>query len=68
MLTETYNFLLTRTGHHPIQDAIAEEPISLQENLGICLYRLSRGDHVHAIAEITEPGLKTVEFITQDYQ
>ena len=32
----------------------AEEPISPQERLGICSYRLSQGDYYHTIAEMTD--------------
>ena len=37
---ETFNFILNRIGHHLTHDTTAEEPISPQERLGICLYRL----------------------------
>ena len=66
ILTETCYFLLNRTGHHLIQNTTAEEPISLQESLGICLHRLSQGDHYHTVAEITGRGLTTVECINQE--
>ena len=56
---ETFNFILNRIGHHLTHDAKAEEPISPQERLGICLYRLSRGDYYHTIAEMTGCGLTT---------
>ena len=36
-----------------------------QESLGICLYRLSRGNYYHA-AEMTEHGLATMQCITQE--
>ena len=56
---ETFNFILNRIGHHLTHDTTAEEPISPQERLGICLYRLSRGDYYHTIAEMTGRGLTT---------
>ena len=63
---ETFNFILNRIGHHLTHDTTAEEPISPQERLGICLYRLSRGDYYHTIAEMTGRGLTTVQCITQE--
>ena len=62
---ETFNSILNR-GHHLTHDTTAEEPISPQERLGICLYRLSRGDYYHTIAEMTGRGLTTVQCITQE--
>ena len=63
---KTFNFILNRIGHHLTHDTTAEEPISPQERLGICLYRLSRGDYYHTIAEMTGRGLTTVQCITQE--
>ena len=63
---KTFNFILNRIGHHLTHDTTAEEPISPQERLGICLYRLSRGDYYHTIADMTGRGLTTVQCITQE--
>ena len=63
---ETFNFILNQIGHHLTHDTTSEESISPQERLGICLYRLSRGDYYHTIAEMTGRGLATVQSITQE--
>ena len=50
---ETINFILNRIGHHLTHDTTSEEPISHQERLEMCLYRLSCGDYYDTIAEMT---------------
>ena len=39
---------------------ITEEPISTEQRLAICLYRLSRGDYYHTSAEMMGIGESTV--------
>ena len=56
---ETFNFILNRIGHHLIHDTTAEEPISPQERLRICLYR-RWGDYYQTSAEMTGRGMTTV--------
>ena len=63
---ETCTFILNRIGVHLTHNTTAEEPISPQERLGIFLYRLSRGDYYHTIAEMTGHGLTTAQCITQE--
>ena len=64
ILRETFNFILNRIGHHPTHDTTDEEPILPQERLLICLYRLNWSHYYHVIAEMTGPGLTTVQCIT----
>ena len=63
---ETFNFILNWIRHHLTHDTTFGEPISPQERLGICLYRLSRGDYYHIIAETAGRGFTTVQCITQE--
>ncbi|CAB3985226.1 Hypothetical predicted protein [Paramuricea clavata] len=45
---------------------VTEEPISPEERLGICLYRLGRGDYFYTIAEMVGRGISTVSAIVQE--
>ena len=38
--------------HKRVKKYVAEEAISPEKRLGICLYRLTRGDHLYAVAEM----------------
>ena len=59
-----FRFKLNRASQ--THDATAEKPIFHQERLEIWLYRLSRRDYYHAIAEMIGRELATVQCITQD--
>ena len=51
---------------HDIQHAIvSEEPISPECRLGICLYRLARGDYFYTIAEMVGLGVAIVKEVTE---
>ena len=63
---ETFNFILNRIRNRLTHDTTAGEPISHQERSVIFLYRLSRGDYYHTIAEMTGRGLTTLQCITQE--
>ena len=64
--TETFNFISNRIGQHLTHDTRAQEPISPQDRLWTCFYRLIRGDYYHTIAEMTGRGLTTVQCITEE--
>ena len=63
---ETFNFILNQIRYHLTRDTTAEEPISPQGRLGICLYRLSCGDYYYTNAEMTGRGLTTVQCNAQE--
>ena len=56
---ETFKFILNRICEDLERNTINEYPISPECRLGICLYRLSRGD----IAEMAGLGISTVQSI-----
>ena len=59
----TFHFILSRVGSVLQRQTVTEEPISPEERLGICLYRLGRGDYYYTIAEMVGRGVATVSFI-----
>ena len=62
----TFHFILSHIGHHLQKQTLTEEPISPEERLGICLYRLGRGDYFFTISEMTGRGLSTVSSIVKE--
>ena len=42
----TFTFALSHIRHKFVKEYVAEEPISPKKRLGICLYRLARGDYL----------------------
>lgn len=56
----TFEFILSRIRHILERQTVCEEPISPECRLGICLYRLGRGDYFYTIAEMTGLGVSTV--------
>ena len=59
-------FILNRIKHVLQRDTINEEPISPECRLGICLYRLARGDYYYTIAEMVGLGVATVCLIVKE--
>ena len=57
---ETFLFILDHIKHDLQKYDLAEEPISPETRLGICLYRLGRGDYLFTISEMTGLGTPTV--------
>ena len=57
----TFHFILSRVGQVLQRQTVTEEPISPEERLGICLYRLGRGDYYYTIAEMVGRGVATSE-------
>ena len=56
----TFLFILGRIRHDLQKQELAEEPIPAETRLGICLYRLGRGDYFYTIAEMTGFATPTV--------
>ena len=62
----TFLFILQRIRPKLQKQDVTEEPISPEERLGICLYRLGRGDYYYTIAEMVGRGLSTVNSIVHE--
>ena len=62
----TFLFILQRIRSELQKQNVTEEPISPEERLGICLYRLGRGDYYYTIAEMVGRGLSTVNSIVHE--
>lgn len=62
----TFLFILSRIRHVLQKQTVTEEPISPEERLGICLYRLGRGDYYYTISEMVARGVSTVNTIVQE--
>lgn len=56
----TFQFISSRIRHVLQRDTVNEDPISLECRLGICLYRLARGDYYYTISEMTGLRVSTV--------
>ena len=59
----TFNYILSRIRHKLERKTISEDPVSPECRLGICLYRLGRGDYFYTIAEMVGLGRSTVSTI-----
>ena len=62
----TFAFILSKICHRLERETICEEPISPECRLGICLYRLGRGDYLYTIAEMAGVGVSTVSMIVSE--
>ncbi|CAB3997762.1 Hypothetical predicted protein [Paramuricea clavata] len=62
----TFTFILDRIRHAIQHKTVNEEPISPECRLGICLYRLARGDYYYTIAEMVGLGVATVCLIVKE--
>ena len=62
----TFLFILQRIRSELQKQNVTEEPISPEERLGICLYRLGRGDYYYTTAEMVGRGLSTVNSIVHE--
>ena len=63
---ETFTNILGFIRNDLQREYLCETPISPEERLGICLYRLGRGDYYQPISELTGRGIVTVRNITQE--
>ena len=48
------------------RQTVTEEPMPPEERMGLCLYRLARGDHYYTIAEMVGRGVATVSSIVME--
>ena len=62
----TFQFILNNIRGEIDHDAINEQPISAECRLGICLYRLGRGDYYYTISEMSGLGVSTICEIVSD--
>ena len=61
-----FNFILNQTRDYLECHTVNEEPLSAKCQLGICLYRLGRGDYYYTIVEMAGLGVSIVlEIITE---
>lgn len=57
---DTFQLILGRCYESLKKETIAEEPISPECRLAVCLYRLGRGDYLYTIAELAGIGESTL--------
>ena len=60
MSRATFLYILDHIREYIEKDTLTEIPLSPELRLGICLYRLGRGDYLHAISELSGYGTSTV--------
>ena len=48
----TFTYVLSHIRHKLVKEYVAEELISPEKHLGICLYPLARGDYLYTVAEM----------------
>ena len=61
----TFQYILDRIEPILARQTLTEDPISPDERLAICLYRLGRGEYYYTIAEMVGRGVSTVSSIAQ---
>ena len=57
---QTFSFILCQIRGDIEKDSLTEASISPECRLGICLYRLAKGDYLYTISELTGYGVSTV--------
>ena len=62
----TFRYILNRIEPILARQTLTEDPISPDERLAICLYRLGRGDYYYTIAEMVGRGVSTVSSIVEE--
>lgn len=60
---DTFTFIPGRIRHDLERKTVNEDPISPECRLGICLYRLARGDYYYTISEMAGLGVSTIHGI-----
>ena len=64
----TFTSVLSNIRHKFIIEYVADEPISPEKRLEICLYRLAREDYLYAVAEMVGLAESTVcKIVTEVY-
>lgn len=56
----TFKYILGKIEHDLLRQTLTEEPLSPAFRLGVCLYRLARGDYYYTISELAGIGRSTV--------
>ena len=56
----TFLYILDHMREDSEKDTLTEIPLSPELRLGICLYRLGRGDYLHTISELSGYGTSTL--------
>ena len=59
----TFRYILSRIKHKLERKTLCEDPVSPECRLGLCLYRLGRGDYFYTISEMCGLGRSTVSTI-----
>ena len=62
----TFRYILDRIEPILARQTLTEDPISPDERLAICFYRLARGDYYYTIAEMVGRGVSTVSSIVEE--
>lgn len=66
MSRKTFMIILNKVRLHIVKSATTEEAISPEFRLGICLYRLARGDYYFTLSEMSGLGTATIQGIVND--
>ena len=56
----TFLYILEKIRHAIERETVAEVPISPEQRLALCLYRLGRGNYFYTISQMTGFGTSTV--------
>ena len=56
----TFLYILDKIRHMLERKTVAEEPISPEQRLAVCLYRFGRGDYFYTISQMTGLGTSTI--------
>ena len=57
---ETFLYVLEKIRHILERETVTEEPISPEQRLAVCLYRLGQGDYFYTISQMTGLGTSTI--------
>ena len=57
---KTFQNILQPIRRRLAKETINEEPVSPEERLAVCLYRLARGDYYHTISQMSGLGIATI--------
>ena len=63
MPRNVFTLILGKIEHELDKTVVTEEPISPACRLGICLYRLARGDYYYTLSEMSDLGIATIQGI-----
>ena len=63
MPRNVFTLILGKIEHELDKAVVTEEPISPACRLGICLYRLARGDYYYTLSEMSDLGIATIQGI-----